>query len=425
MRIKKEMSQTVIKVENLSKLYRLGEVGTGTISHDLNRWIARIRGKEDPFAVVGNINDRTRKASGDYAWALKDVNFEIKQGEVWGIIGNNGAGKSTLLKLLSQITSPTTGEIKIRGRIAALLEVGTGMHQEMTARENIYLNGAILGMRRKEIRSKFDEIVEFSGCAMYVDTPIKRFSSGMRVRLGFAVAAFLEPEILIVDEVLAVGDAEFQKKAIGKMQDVSQKGGRTVLFVSHNMGSILQLCEKGILMNNGQLAFQGTIRETVDQYISKNTTTAIYRRKEESNAANAFNAIYIKNKEGEPVYDCLFDQDIVIEWDIDVKEYEKGTVVGMQVLTSDYVSVFSSIHAIDGNDLKNKKYAVSAVIPSSFLNPGKYIFNTSLHVPNKIIYDKVHNELGFNVIDTGSLATLFSRGTGLVNVNLAWQSHSR
>jgi lipopolysaccharide transport system ATP-binding protein len=259
----------VLKVENLSKLYRLGEVGTGTISHDLNRWWARMRGKEDPYSLVGQTNDRSQKAESDYVWALKDINFEVEQGEILGIIGRNGAGKSTLLKILSQITSPTTGEIKTKGRIASLLEVGTGMHPEMTARENIYLNGAILGMTKKEIAAKFDEIIDFSGCTMYVDTPLKRFSSGMRVRLGFAVAAFLEPEILIVDEVLAVGDAEFQKKAIGKMKDISSGGGRTVLFVSHNMASVKSLCTRGIVLENGGLVFDGSTEEAVSFYLNR------------------------------------------------------------------------------------------------------------------------------------------------------------
>lgn len=259
----------VLKVENLSKLYRLGEVGTGTISHDLNRWWARMRGKEDPYSLVGQTNDRSQKAESDYVWALKDINFEVEQGEILGIIGRNGAGKSTLLKILSQITSPTTGEIKTKGRIASLLEVGTGMHPEMTARENIYLNGAILGMTKKEIAAKFDEIIDFSGCTMYVDTPLKRFSSGMRVRLGFAVAAFLEPEILIVDEVLAVGDAEFQKKAIGKMKDISSGGGRTVLFVSHNMASVKSLCTRGIVLENGGLVFDGSTEEAVSFYLNQ------------------------------------------------------------------------------------------------------------------------------------------------------------
>jgi lipopolysaccharide transport system ATP-binding protein len=253
------MSDIVLSIENVSKLYRLGEIGTGTISHDLNRWVAKIRGKEDPFSQIGVTNDRTQKAESNFAWALKDINFQVRQGEVLGIIGKNGAGKSTLLKIISRITSPTKGEIKIKGRIASLLEVGTGMHPEMTARENIFLNGAIMGMSKKEIKSKFDEILDFAGCTMYVDTPVKRFSSGMRVRLGFAVAAFLEPEILIVDEVLAVGDAEFQKKAIGKMQDVSKSEGRTVSFVSHNMGSVKSLCSSGLVLKNGGIQFLGDI----------------------------------------------------------------------------------------------------------------------------------------------------------------------
>lgn len=265
------MSNTVLKVENISKLYRLGEVGTGTISHDLNRWWAKLRGKDDPYAIVGQENDRSKRAKSDYVWSLKDIDFEVKQGDVLGIIGKNGAGKSTLLKIISQITSPTSGSIKAKGRIAALLEVGTGMHPEMTARENIYLNGALLGMRKREIDAKFDEIVDFSGCALYVDTPVKRFSSGMRVRLGFAVAAFLEPEILIVDEVLAVGDAEFQKKAIGKMQDVSKSEGRTVLFVSHNMAAVQHLCTRGIILEHGKISFDGDVEKTIRKYLETNS----------------------------------------------------------------------------------------------------------------------------------------------------------
>lgn len=247
------MSKVVLSVENLSKQYRLGEIGTGTLSNDLKRWWALFRGKEDPFSIVGQVNDRTKKAESDFVWALRDINFQVKQGEVLGIIGKNGAGKSTLLKLISRITSPTLGSIKAKGRVASLLEVGTGMHPEMTARENIYLNGAIMGMTRAEISKKFDEIVDFAGCALYIDTPVKRYSSGMRVRLGFAVAAFLEPEILIIDEVLAVGDAEFQKKAIGKMKEVSQSGKRTVLFVSHNMSSIQHLCTSCLVLEQGSI----------------------------------------------------------------------------------------------------------------------------------------------------------------------------
>lgn len=260
------MSEVAIRVENLSKQYRLGEVGTGTISQDLNRWWARLRGKEDPFATIGEANDRTAKGNSDYVWSLKDINFDVKQGEVLGIIGRNGAGKSTLLKILSKITAPTTGQIKVRGRIASLLEVGTGFHPELTGRENVFLNGAILGMSKLEISRKFDEIVDFSGVERYIDTPVKRYSSGMYVRLAFAVAAFLEPEILIVDEVLAVGDAEFQKKCIGRMKDVSTNDGRTVLFVSHNMAAVKQMCTKGLVLRYGQTVFQGTELEAVNFY---------------------------------------------------------------------------------------------------------------------------------------------------------------
>jgi lipopolysaccharide transport system ATP-binding protein len=260
---------TAIKFENISKQYRLGNVGTGTLSHDLNRWWAmNIRGKEDPYLKIGSVNDRSTKADSDYIWALRNINFEVQQGEVLGIIGKNGAGKSTLLKILSRVTSPTTGEIKARGRIASLLEVGTGFHPEMTGRENIFMNGAIMGMTKAEIRRKMDEIVDFSGCERYIDTPVKRYSSGMTVRLGFAIAAHLEPEILVVDEVLAVGDAEFQKKAIGKMQDISKGEGRTVLFVSHNMGAVGDLCRRGILLIDGIISIDDHINIVIPQYLS-------------------------------------------------------------------------------------------------------------------------------------------------------------
>ncbi|VXC31254.1 conserved hypothetical protein [Flavobacterium sp. 9AF] len=262
------MKNIILKVENISKQYRLGVVGTGTLSHDLNRFWHKIRGKEDPYLKVGDTNDRSTKGNSEYVWALQDINFEVEQGEVLGIIGKNGAGKSTLLKILSKVTSPTTGSIKSKGRIASLLEVGTGFNPELTGRENIYLNGAILGMTKKEITSKLDEIIEFSGCQRYIDTPTKRYSSGMTVRLAFAVAAFLEPEILVVDEVLAVGDAEFQKKAIGKMQDISREGGRTVLFVSHNMAAVKSLCTRGVLIEKGQIVANGDIDEIIYRYIN-------------------------------------------------------------------------------------------------------------------------------------------------------------
>ncbi|APY10016.1 hypothetical protein BWZ22_01600 [Seonamhaeicola sp. S2-3] len=286
------MSDIILKVENLSKQYRLGVIGTGTVKDDLKRWWYGIRGKADPFQKIGEENDRTAKANSNYVWALKDINFEVKQGEVLGIIGKNGAGKSTLLKILSKITSPTTGCVKSKGTVASLLEVGTGFHAELTGRENIYLNGAILGMTKKEISSKIDEIIEFSGCERYIDTPVKRYSSGMTVRLAFAVAAFLEPDILIIDEVLAVGDAEFQKKAIGKMQDISRGGGRTVLFVSHNMAAVKSLCSRAILLQNGNIIKDGSVEKVVDNYLSMDSH--IYSTEFEVSQIPLDKLVYIK-----------------------------------------------------------------------------------------------------------------------------------
>lgn len=260
-----------IEFENVSKQYRLGLVGTGTLAHDIRRfWITNILRQEDPYLKIGETNDRTSKGNSDYVWALRDITFNVEQGDVVGIIGKNGAGKSTLLKLLSRVTGPTTGTIRAHGRIGSLLEVGTGFHPEMTGRENIFMNGAILGMTKREIQAKLDEIIDFSGCERYIDTPVKRYSSGMMVRLGFAVAAHLDPEILVVDEVLAVGDAEFQKKAIGKMQDVSKGEGRTVLFVSHNMASIKNLCHHGVLLENGMVKMTGMVDEVVEEYLTQN-----------------------------------------------------------------------------------------------------------------------------------------------------------
>jgi lipopolysaccharide transport system ATP-binding protein len=271
------MALTVIKVENISKQYRLGLVGTGSLAHDLNRTWQRIRGKEDPYLMIGEENDRTQKGLSDYVWALKNINFELRQGEVLGIIGRNGAGKSTLLKILSRTTSPTIGQIKIRGRVASLLEVGTGFHPELSGRENIFLNGAILGMSKQEIKSKFDEIVDFAGVDRYIDTPVKRYSSGMYVRLAFAVAAHLEPEILIVDEVLAVGDAEFQKKALGKMQNISKGEGRTVIFVSHNMSAVEALCEKVLILENGIVTYNGLAIEGIKKYLRVENQKGIFK----------------------------------------------------------------------------------------------------------------------------------------------------
>ncbi|NER80287.1 MAG: ABC transporter ATP-binding protein [Leptolyngbya sp. SIO1D8] len=265
------MSEKIIEIENLSKLYRLGDIGTGSLKNDVQRWWARIRGKEDPFMKVGAENVRSKKAESDYVWSLKDISFSVNKGDALGIIGRNGAGKSTLLKILSRVTAPTTGQIKLKGRVASLLEVGTGFHPDLTGRENIFLNGAIMGMTKSEIRAKLDEIVEFSGIAAYIDTPIKRYSTGMRVRLGFAVAAHLDSEILIVDEVLAVGDSVFQKKCIDKMTKVRSEG-RTILFVSHQLSAVKGLCKTGVVLENGKLKFQGDIDGALEYYASTNNS---------------------------------------------------------------------------------------------------------------------------------------------------------
>ena len=276
--------EVVIRAENISKLYQLGQVGTGTLSHDLKRWWARARGQEDPYLKIGVENDRTKKSDSDFAWALQDINFEVHQGDTLGIIGKNGAGKSTLLKVLSRVTAPTKGQIKIKGRIASLLEVGTGFHPELTGKENIYMNGAILGMTKKEISRKFDEIVDFAGVELYINTPVKRYSSGMYVRLAFAVAAHLEPEILIVDEVLAVGDAEFQKKCLGKMGDVASHG-RTIIFVSHNMQAVQSLCKSAIYLKSGRLADAGQTDKVINNYLAREIKNCLVKSWTEAEAA--------------------------------------------------------------------------------------------------------------------------------------------
>lgn len=313
----------ILKAENISKQYRLGQVGTGTLSHDINRWWHKIRGKENPYLKIGDTNDRSTKGNSDYVWALQDINFEVERGEVLGIIGKNGAGKSTLLKILSKVTAPTTGTIKSRGRIASLLEVGTGFNGEMTGRENIFLNGAILGMTKKEITSKLDAIIEFSGCERYIDTPVKRYSSGMTVRLAFAVAAFLEPEILVIDEVLAVGDAEFQKKAIGKMQDISKREGRTVLFVSHNMAAVKSLCTKGIVLENGKVVFEGKIDDALEVY--QNET--FFVNENEYIGDKAIKKAYLHTFNNTVKYKSNFQLDVFFESMNSIKNLVLGIVI--------------------------------------------------------------------------------------------------
>lgn len=347
-----------IQFDHVGKLYQLGVVGSGTLSHDLNRWWAtKILGKEDPYLKIGETNDRSKKGSSDFVWALRDITFDVDQGDVVGIIGKNGAGKSTLLKLLSRITTPSTGVIRARGRIGSLLEVGTGFHPEMTGRENIYMNGSIMGMTRTEITRKLDEIVDFAGVERYLDTPVKRYSSGMKVRLGFAVAAFMEPEILVVDEVLAVGDAEFQKKAIGKMQDVSQGGGRTVLFVSHNMGSVRRLCTKGILLENGTVKFAGNIGDTIQNYLRNEIIQDSFEGIDGNEDVLFLTKAKVTSSDNTIFYNS---STIKIEFDVCIKKQIPSLVIGFNL----YSQFQYPLARADYNDESNQ--------PS--LNPGSYHF---------------------------------------------------
>ena len=340
---------TAIEFDHIGKQYRLGLVSTRTLSHDLNRWWQMtIRGKEDPYLKIGDTNDRTTAGDSEYVWALRDIDFKVEQGDVIGIIGKNGAGKSTLLKLLSKVTGPTVGTIRARGRIGALLEVGTGFHPEMTGRENIYMNGAIMGMTKNDIALKLDEIVAFSGCERYIDTPVKRYSSGMTVRLGFAVAAHLEPEILVVDEVLAVGDAEFQKKAIGKMQDVSRGEGRTVLFVSHNMASIKSLCKHGVLLENGHVKYSGKDKMRVQLF--------------EVKANNGSQVIDIESGIAFHIRFMCYKKDIMLDVNLEVKNMEDTTIF----------QVGRVLGEVGEKDSKIGFYDVVFNVPPYVLNAGKY-----------------------------------------------------
>lgn len=406
------MSETAIYVDDVSKRYRLGVFSTGMLSTDLKRWWARTRGKEDPFALVTAENDRTSSETKGFVWALKDISFEAKQGEVLGIIGRNGAGKSTLLKILSQVTPPTTGHIKARGRIASLLEVGTGMHPELTGRENIFLNGAILGMKKYEIARKLDEIVDFSGCAKYVDTPLKRYSSGMKVRLGFAVAAFLEPEILIVDEVLAVGDAEFQKKSIGKMKEVSEGEGRTVLFVSHNMSSVRNLCTRGMVLANGQVKFTGSADDAVNHYLLENSEGGSGETFQYSGTSTRSRIEQLRVAVPNEGIQFL-DPTINLHFDLISTGLERGAflVVQLRDATGNLILV-SSTDETQGdilNGLSAGTYQLTTTLPGRILKPGRYHLGFSLRQPDNDVLHREENALSFEVHDELSVRAMKNR----------------
>jgi lipopolysaccharide transport system ATP-binding protein len=399
-----------IKVENLSKIYRLGEIGTGTISRDMERWFkTKVLKQEDSFLKIGESNDRSKKGSSDIVYSLKDISFEIEQGDTVGIIGRNGAGKSTLLKILSRVTTPTTGKINIKGRVASLLEVGTGFHPELTGRENIYLNGAILGMRKREIDRKLDEIIDFSGIERYIDTPVKRYSSGMYVRLAFAVAAHLESEILIVDEVLAVGDAEFQKKCLGKMGEVSKGEGRTVLFVSHNMGAVAQLCEKCMLIEKGQNNIFDFHRKVIDFYMFKNKEFVKSFEVSDNKKNKEF---YIKSVETfneQMMSTDTFPNDECIMLKLKLYSFiyrPKAEIsVTLQNINGEFLSTF--VESLSEMNLEIGQSDILFKFQRNIIAPNSYFFRVALFVPNSYIYDLVEMICPINVIDVGSKMAMF------------------
>jgi len=387
---------TAIKFENISKQYRLGLVSTQTLSHDLNRWWKmNVRGQEDPYLKIGDVNDRSIKGESDYVWALKNIDFEVQQGEVLGIIGKNGAGKSTLLKILSKVTAPSTGTIKAAGRIASLLEVGTGFHPEMTGRENIYMNGAIMGMTKAEITRKLDEIIDFSGVERYIDTPAKRYSSGMTVRLGFAIAAYLEPEILVVDEVLAVGDAEFQKKAIGKMQDISTSDGRTVLFVSHNMAAVKQLCNHCVILKNGEVDKNGVVDSMISEYLTTDTTeNAHWKTTEQIDSEIFFEEISILNSKKQNTYVIESEESFTVNLKLICKKKIINSTIAIRFVNSEGVPVFTTtLHdnnsKLDGIELGENEYNVN--ISPNILVPGKYDLVIACFVSRTKLYHQVED----------------------------------
>jgi lipopolysaccharide transport system ATP-binding protein len=419
----------ILKVENLSKQYRLGLVGTGTLGHDLNRWWHRIRGKEDPYLKIGESNDRSTKGASEYVWALKDINFEVERGEVLGIIGKNGAGKSTLLKILSRVTAPTMGEIKTKGRIASLLEVGTGFHPEMTGKENVFLNGAILGMSKKEIQSKLNEIIEFSGCERYIDTPVKRYSSGMTVRLAFAVAAHLDPDILVIDEVLAVGDAEFQKKAIGKMQDISNSEGRTVLFVSHNMAAVKNLCTRAIVLQHGTKVFEGDTYDAVDFYLKNDMSnnTAKYIN-EISDEESDILEISVLNSKSELCSVFAFDDTIrlKVRFKVSQEKLNHNPIIGLKIIDQQERSVFTTQKYLSELNIdNNQNNSVIIELPNSFLVPSNYSINLGFHIKNREQITALKKIVSFTVEETGTdFSSYSSKDYGCVIVDCNWSKNS-
>jgi lipopolysaccharide transport system ATP-binding protein len=415
---------TVISVENLSKTYRLGQISSGTLFRDFERWLARVRGKPDPYARIGEADHGNR--DGEELWALREVSFEVKQGEVLGIIGRNGAGKSTLLKILSRVTAPTSGQIKVRGRIASLLEVGTGFHPELTGRENIYLNGAILGMTRAEVRRKFDEIVDFAGVEQFIDTPVKRYSSGMYVRLAFAVAAHLEPEILVVDEVLAVGDAEFQKKCLGKMGEVA-KGGRTVLFVSHNMGAVQALCPKTLLLRAGAFDFLDRSELVIKRYLESGAGDVLaFSCNPESRpqAVMVLTRTWIGDQHGKATSQIMALSRFTVGLEILVRRTMPGVEVSVRFYNSLGQPLFTSnlSDMLDANSVLQAGSQCFLIEIPVFLAPDIYSVYIGIHRPGIEFIDIHDSVLTFTVEETGtSMWQYKGLGYGNILVKVPWK----
>lgn len=421
-----------IKGENISKQYRLGAVGISNLTDDVQRLIARLKGKEDPFLKIGEENSRDKAMLANeskFVWALRDINFEIDGGDVVGIIGKNGAGKSTLLKILSRVTEPTTGRLKYKGRMASLLEVGTGFHPDLSGRDNVFLNGAILGMKKQEIAGKFDEIVEFSGVAKYIDTPVKRYSSGMYVRLAFAVAAHLDPDILIIDEVLAVGDIEFQEKCLGKMKDVAGQG-RTVLFVSHNMASIKSLCKRGIVMQKGTISFDGNISDSITHYLSDLNPGAnngtIERSHRTINTGKVFfRSVKIANEEfvnGNSIY---FNHNIILNCNIEFLERIENVLTDIRIISADGIELLHSSNIYEGDFINALKGTAMVNIEiENKLQPGKYFMNLGVHLSDGVTLDYLENIVELNILNVGKdnqKGLTYDFKLGYYRPNTKWQ----
>jgi lipopolysaccharide transport system ATP-binding protein len=422
----------VIKAENISKQYKLGAVGMSSLSDDMQRLIAKLKGKEDPFLKVGDENTRDKAATANdskFVWALKDINFEINQGEVVGIIGKNGAGKSTLLKILSRVTEPTKGKLKYKGRLASLLEVGTGFHPDLSGRDNVYLNGAILGMKKQEIAKKFDEIVAFSGVAKYIDTPVKRYSSGMYVRLAFAVAAHLDPDILVIDEVLAVGDIEFQEKCLGKMKDVAGQG-RTVLFVSHNMASMKALCKRGIVMQHGQINYDGSIADSIANYLAglnTGTNNGIIQASHRTiNTGKVFfKHVQVKNEEFKNGNSIYFNNPISITCDVEFLNDLDNIIFDARVISADGIELLHSMTLYDGNYISIKKGITSITVDiENKLQPGKFFINLGAHLSDGVTLDYLEHILELNILNVGKdnqQGLVYDFKLGYYRLNAKWQ----